>query len=127
MGIIAAIMGDSQTAGQHYQELLAGSGQISFASVSGDRLLGLLAGTMNNHDDAATHFEAAIVFCRESGYLPELAWTCCDYADTLFERDDQSDHAKANDLLDESMTISTELGMRPLMERVLDRQKALKG
>ena len=28
-------------------------------------------------------------------------------------------------LLDESLTISTELGMRPLMERVLDRQEIL--
>ena len=29
-------------------------------------------------------------------------------------------------LLDESLAISTELGMRPLMERVLSRRKILK-
>ncbi len=41
------------------------------------------------------------------------------------ERDDEKDRAKALPLLDESLTISSELGMRPLMERVLSRQDAL--
>jgi len=125
MGIIAALLGDSDTAGKHYPELLAGSGQISFASVSGDRLLGLLAGTMNNHDDAVTHFEAGIGFCRESGYLPELAWTYCDYSDALLQRGGEGDKAKAIAMLGESLAISKELGMRPLMERVLSRQETV--
>jgi len=41
------------------------------------------------------------------------------------KRDDEGDPAKAMSLLDESLTISTELGMRPLMERVLDQQEIL--
>ena len=41
------------------------------------------------------------------------------------KRDDEGDPAKAMSLLDESLTISTELGMRPMMERVLDRQEIL--
>ena len=64
-------------------------------------------------------------FCRRAGYRPELAWTCCDYADSLRERDSEGDRAKANALLDESLAISSELGMRPLMERVLSRRKLL--
>ena len=48
----------------------------------------------------------------------ELAWTCCDYADALRERN--------GSLLDESLAISTELGMRPLMERVLSRREILR-
>ena len=35
------------------------------------------------------------------------------------------DRAQAMALLDESLTISSELGMRPLMERVLSRQEIL--
>jgi len=35
------------------------------------------------------------------------------------------DSTKAINLLDESSTISTELGMRPLMERVLSRREKL--
>ena len=51
---------------------------------------------------------------------------CCDYADTLLQRNDQDDREKAMSLLDESLAISTELGMRPLMERVLSKREILK-
>ena len=54
-------------------------------------------------------------------FRPELAWTCCDYADALRERNGPEDPAKAIALLDESLAISSELGMRPLMERVTER------
>ncbi len=39
---------------------------------------------------------------------------------------DNGDREKAMSLLDESLTISNELGMRPLMERVLSRRDILK-
>jgi len=76
---------------------------------------------MGNMDQATVHFEDALAFCRKSGYRPELAWTCCDYADTLLQRNASSDQAKAISLLDESLAISAELGMKPLMERVTER------
>ena len=90
-----------------------------------DRVLGLLSHTMGNLDQAATHFEDALAFCRKAGFRPELAWTGCDYADMLQERDGDGDRAKAISLLDESLAISSELGMRPLMERVLSRREIL--
>ena len=90
-----------------------------------DRLLGLLAQTMGNLDQAAAHFDDGLAFCRKAGYRPELAWTCCDYADTLLQRNGDGDRGKANSLLDESLAISTELGMRPLMERVQSRREVL--
>jgi len=96
-----------------------------WASPSVDRLLGLLAQTMGNLDEAAEHFEDALGFCRKSGSRPELAWTCCDYADLLRERNNEGHLAKAVALLDESLAISSELGMRPLMERVLSRREIL--
>ncbi len=66
-----------------------------------DRVLGLLSQVMGNLDKAADHFEDALAFCREAGYRPELAWTCCDYADALRERNGEADRAKAIALLDE--------------------------
>ena len=47
----------------------------------------------------------------------------------LLERDGDGDRdrAKAIGLLDESLTMSSELGMRPLRERVLSRREILKG
>ncbi len=91
-----------------------------------DRRLGLLSHTMGNLSQATAHFEDSLSFCRKAGYRPELAWTCCDYADTLLQRDNPGDREKARSLLDESLTISSELGMRPLMERVLSRREILK-
>lgn len=46
----------------------------------------------------------------------------------LLERDGDGDRdrAKAIGLLDESLTMSSELGMRPLRERVLPRREILK-
>jgi tetratricopeptide (TPR) repeat protein len=89
------------------------------------RLLGLLSQTMGNLDQAALHFEDALAFNRKAGYRPELAWSCCDYADVLRGRDAEGDRTKAITLLDESLAISSELGMRPLMERVLSRREIL--
>ena len=88
--------------------------------------MGLLAHTIGNLDQAMAHFEDSLAFCHKTGYRPELAWTCCDYADMLRERDAEGDRAKAITLLDESLAISSELGMRPLMERVLSRREILR-
>ena len=44
----------------------------------------------------------------------------------LLERNVEDDRQKAMQLLDESLAISTELGMRPLMERVLSQREILK-
>ncbi len=43
----------------------------------------------------------------------------------LLERTGEDDRAKAMSLLNESLAISSELGMRPLMERVLIRREIL--
>ena len=74
---------------------------------------------MGDLDQATVHFEDSLAFCRKAGYRPELAWTCHDYADMLREQDEPEDPSKAISLLDESLAISSELGMRPLMERVI--------
>ncbi|MCI0830576.1 MAG: AAA family ATPase [Chloroflexi bacterium] len=125
IALVAVQKGDQAAAAVNYAVLLGMRGTLTSSVASIDRLLGLLSQTMENPDQAATHFEEALAFCGKAGYRPELAWTCCDYADTLLERNDLGDYAKAVLLLDESLIISTELGMRPLMERVLSRQKTL--
>ena len=91
--------------------------------MAADHLLGLLSQTMGNLCQAVGHFEDALTFCREAGYRPELAWTCHDYADALLQRNDAGAREKAVSLLDESLFISTGLGMKPLMERVAALQE----
>ncbi len=46
--------------------------------------------------------------------------------DALLQRNEPGDREKAMSLLDESLAISRELGMRPLMERVLSRWEILR-
>ena len=122
---MAVVRGDVATAAKQYAALESHHGTMFTMLMNVDRLLGLLAQTMGNLDGAAEHFEDSLSFCRKAAFRPELAWTCCDYADTLRERDGEGDGAKALSLLDESLAISSELGMRPLMERVLYRREIL--
>jgi len=81
------------------------------------RMIGLLAQTAGNISEALAHFEDALKFCRMAGYRPELAWTCHDYAEALLQRNGPGDSGKALSLIDESLRISSDLGMRPLIER----------
>ena len=135
--LTAVQQGDSSTAKEQYEAAVDAPGKQSsiFAGVTFHRLLGLLAQTMGEPDKAAGHFEDSLTYCRNAGYRPELAWTCHDYADLLLARPDDpstssgrtdgGDRAKATSLLDESLAISSELGMRPLMERALSRRQIL--
>ena len=82
---------------------------------------------MGELSQAMAHFEDALAFCRKAGYRPELAWTCCDYADTLLQRVEAGDRQKAMSLLDDSVGHLQRVGhARPLMERVLSRREILK-
>ena len=102
LGLMAAYSEDVQSAQEQYKTLLASQGTMIASSVTSDRLLGLLSHTMGDLDQAAAHFEDALTFCRKAGYRPELAGTCCDYADALLERDAEGDSEKAVRLLDDS-------------------------
>ena len=138
LGFMAAFLEDIESAREQYAAMASEGGRLLAFAISADRILGLLAHTMGNLDDAMAHFEEALAFCRKAGYRPELAWSLCDYADLLLERAStmpgrggsrtaptDADRAKAMSLLEESLAISSELGMRPLMERVLSRREIL--
>ena len=135
LALLETLEGHISEIGKHYEALKVWRGEtIHFVALSGDRLLGILAQAMGETDQAVANFEDALAFCHKAGYRPELAWTCCDYADLLLERaqfarpepvepraGSQQDRTKAKSLLDESLAISSELGMRPLVERVKER------
>ena len=125
LALTAVQRGDVDAAAEQYAALGSQRG-IILLDLLADRLLGLLAQTLGKPEDAVAHFEDALAFCRKAGYRPELAWSLCDYADTLLQREGDGDREKAMSLLDESLKISRELGMRPLMERVLSRREILR-
>ena len=85
--------------------------------VSLDRLLGSLALTMDRPDQAITHFEEGIGFCRKCGYRPEMVWSLCGLAEALLLRGAPDDVVAADQALVEAMDAAQELGMRPVVER----------
>ncbi len=121
----AIVRNDALAGNEHY---LATSAirEMGMVPLTVDRMLGLLSHLMSNWEKAAEHYEDALTLCRDAGFRPEQARTCCDYADTLLQRNAPGDREKAASLLDEALAISSELGMRPLMERVLSRREILK-
>jgi tetratricopeptide (TPR) repeat protein len=127
LALMAVQRDDVAAAEEQYAALESTRGtMMAPLGISSDRVLGLLAQAKGKLDDALAHFEDALTFCHESGYRPELAWTFCDYADALLQRNGPDDRTKAMSLLDEGLAISGELGMRPLMERILSRKDILK-
>lgn len=82
------------------------------------RVLGLLAHTVGQKRRACGHFEQALAFCRASGFNPELAWTCHDYAAALLDSGARDDRAKAAALLDEGEQIANALGLVLLRRRM---------
>jgi DNA-binding NarL/FixJ family response regulator len=116
LALLGVQRGDATSAAEQYAHLESSPGRMTrTGTLTIARVLGLLAQTMGQPDLAASHFEDGLAFCRQAGYRPELAWTCYDYATLLHER---RQHQRASALLSEARSISTELGMRPLLERV---------
>jgi len=91
-----------------------------------DHLLGMLADRMANYEEAAEHFEYVIKRSREVSFRPTLALVSADYAEMLITRGASEDTEKATELQDEAIAIATELGMQPLLERVLAQRDILK-
>ena len=124
LGLVAAIEDDRQTAAEVYSELAEYTGTADpRVLLPIDRILGLLARTLERREDAARHFEDALAFCRRAEFRPQLGWTCHDYAETMLDSDGPVDHGKALSLLDDGLAIARELGMVPLEERLIGLQE----
>jgi tetratricopeptide (TPR) repeat protein len=117
-GFVAVLRRDAALAEEHYAALapLKGTALVVLC-MTVDRLLGLLARTAGQLEDALAHFEGGLTFCERAGYRPEYAWTAYDYAETLLERGGRADRERAAALRIEARTVAYELGMQPLIDR----------
>jgi hypothetical protein len=89
----------------------------AFLGLSVDRIRGLLSATAGDADAAAGHFEKALAFCRRAGYLPEVAWTAAELAETLRARSRAGDGERAEQLTEEAREVAARLQMRGLALR----------
>ena len=117
LALIATERGDVELAAEQYSAL-AGQRGLCYLYISIDRVLGLLAGTLKRLDEAADYFEEALDFCHQADYLPELAWSCHDYAEMLCRRSDCEGVQKAATLIGEALPIARDVGMQPLADRL---------
>ena len=117
LALIAAQRGDVTLA-----ETLCSALRHHQAWASVNHVLGLLCVTMGKLDEAMAHFEENLAFCRKAGYLSEKTWIMYEYADALLRRNGPGDHKQAMPLLEEALATSSDLGMRPLMNKVIALQ-----
>ena len=109
---------DKEACQRSYDALLKIRGE--WATVTIDRLLGMLSLAIGDVSKAVEHLEDSLAFCARTGHITEYAWTCWSYAAVLLERKGSGDHLRAQELLEEALQISTDLGMPPLRQQVDD-------
>jgi DNA-binding CsgD family transcriptional regulator len=126
LGLVAIAEDDRASARELYSQLARfpeSMRSLYFLTVS--RVRGLLAGILEEIDQAAIHFEDAIEYSRRVGYWPELAWACTNYLELLLNRDAQGDHARASTLLDEALATAEKVDMSTLIHRLTGHKERL--
>jgi len=90
-------------------------------------LLGMLAATMGQWNDAVGHFEDALALARRLGARPFVAETAVPYARVLLERGHPGDPEQALALLNDALATAQELGMKSVVEQGLAQKLRLQG
>jgi tetratricopeptide (TPR) repeat protein len=130
---VCAFLGDTQRADILYQRLLPYAeynvvvGNANACTGAAARHLGMLATTMSRWAEAEKHFHAALEMNARIRARPYLAHTQQQYAEMLLSRAQPGDRDKAMALLDEALTIASQLGMGALTDRVLACKLRIQG
>ena len=126
LAVVAEERGDRPSAREHYYALLPYRGVMTNGHPPvTDRVLGLLAQTLGRIDDAASHFEDALAFCRDR-FHGEQGHVSYEYAVLLFSRRGPGDRERATELMfnayGKCFWVSHDR-MRPLHKKVMDLQR----
>ncbi len=95
------------------RNVMIGHGVACYGAAN--RYLGMLAATLGDTDDAASHFEAALHLNRQMGADTWLAHTAYEYGRMLLGRRDSD---RGEQLLAEAALLAETVGMPTLLERV---------
>ena len=131
-GEVAAILRDRALAEKLYVMLEPDVGCASILGASAyhgavDRYLGLLATTLDRHDDALAHHEAALAMHERMRAAPWVARTRFDLAGALVARGAEFDRERALGLLNDALDAANSIGMTKLVEEVLKAKLELQG
>jgi hypothetical protein len=100
------------------RQLVMPAGGISLGAVA--HYLGLLAATVEDHDDANDHFGVAAAIHERTGGPAWLARTRVEWARTLLSRRAPGDAERAQELLDHALTTARELGLQSVERTVVE-------
>ncbi|MCH8074095.1 MAG: hypothetical protein IIA09_19355, partial [Proteobacteria bacterium] len=109
-----------------FEELAIDPGKPMPGEFIGASVVSRLAYFVREISIAEQLFQRNIRFFRDAGYKPFVALESANYAQLLLDRDAPGDREKATEFQDEAIAIATELGMNPLLERVLAQREILK-
>lgn len=130
---VCAYLGDKRRASRLYEILLPASSRyivIGFASAfcgSIARHLGLLATTLDRFDDAASHFEFALVQDARVGAPKFVAQSQCDYAQLLMRRNRPGDRERVEILVTEALGTASRLDLHRLRQKLIALRKDGRG
>ena len=127
LAVVAVERGDKPSAREQYDALLPYRGVMTNGHPPvTDRVLGLLAKTLGRIDDAASHFEDALAFCRDR-FHGEQGHVSYVYAVLLFARRGPGDRERAIGLMFDAyhkcFWVSHDR-MMPLHKKVMDLNRA---
>jgi DNA-binding CsgD family transcriptional regulator len=123
-GVLAAAVGDTETAEAAYASLLpdaefhvvSGAGVVATRG-SVQQYLGRMALGLGRTEDAIEHFRGAVAANTRAGLPPHVAESQYRLAELLYQRDRPGDLEEATLAVRESAAIAARLGMRLLIER----------
>ncbi len=84
LGFDAMVRCGKEACQRSYDALLKIRGE--WATVTIDRLLGMLSLAIGDVSKAVEHLEDSLAFCARTGHIPEYARTCLSYAAVRLER-----------------------------------------
>jgi DNA-binding CsgD family transcriptional regulator/tetratricopeptide (TPR) repeat protein len=128
--VCAVASGDPETAAELYGKYKNNRGSISISSATRfiipDRILALLAATMDNPEMASRHFEEAIAFSGKAGFRVEQAWAHHDYAAFQLDQGGRIDRTAILELVNKGLEITEILSMEPLQKRLADLRDSVR-
>ncbi len=126
-GIVAASAGDASACDEIYEAIKGVDWVVdAMAIASPERVRAHLKLAVGDSVAAEGHFANAVEQTRKAGARGELAWSLLYFSEMLLDRDKPGDRERAEELQDEAIALTRELGMVPLTERILARRQILR-
>ena len=92
---------------------------------SASRSLGLLASMLSRYEDAARHFQQALTMNAQIKSPLWTAHTQHDYARMLLLRNGPGDRDKARELLQETLAVADQFGLKALADKAISSRSSL--